>query len=610
MNLRRCFPIIAGLVSVLVLFLSDPVRGQESNPQSNSRLARDIGAATSMVEVGDFERALAFLDQMQKTYGPSTHIDALYKRIYAETKMYPEYEAIVQKQLAETPDNPLLLAELASIRFLLDDSGGADSLWNLALETGKESQSTYIAVAAYKLRFGDYDGAVSAYEQGRRNLGNPYLFTSNLANVYESKREYDHAVEEYLLQLEQNPNSLGIVSSHVRGLLEDSDNPEEIVATVKKGVSRFNDPEIINKLLGDLYIRLGQFDKALDTYKAIGSGKKDDGASLYEFARRCYDYRSYRAAVRAIDEYFVTSKDEALRERALLLKGRAQRALGSVEQAINILLPLFNQASDLNVRDNAGYEVGSVFAVEKEDCEQAASIWGDLLRTAHSRDIIDVARVDLASCLIKMDQLEKADSLLTAATSGMKSGAESERASFLKGEIALFTGDYDRAARIYRRLIKDSPGSDFTNNALERLMVIEAEKNDDKYSPDLDRFAAGAKARAMGRFEEAAGIFSDEAFVKSSIGEQALFAAALTYREADENDLAMMTLKEYVEKYPQGFYVDRALLNLGDLYLLKKETRSLARDAFNKILEDFPDGPVSEQARGRLKALETPDEIG
>jgi tetratricopeptide (TPR) repeat protein len=611
LNLKRYLPTGAFPALILLVFLlAGQARAQITAPGNNSMLSRDISAANSMIAVGDYERALSFLDYMERTYGPGRQINALYKRIYAETKMYPELEAIVLGELAESPDDPIILAELASVRFLLNDPAAADSLWNLALENGPNLQSTYSIVAGYKLRFGDYDGAIDVYELGRRNLGNPYLFSSNLAGIYESKREYDRAVEEYLLQLEQNPAKLGIVSGRVRGLLEDSDSPEVIISAVKSGMSRFDDPEIVSKLLGDLYIRLGRFDDALDTYKTLGADKKDDGASLYEFARRCYDYRAYQAAARAVEEYFRTSREKSLQERALLLRGQAERALDSVDQAINTLLPLYGRATIPEVRDLAGYNVGSILATEKGNCAEAVSLWDDVIRTGRSEDIVDLTRVDMASCLIKMDRLDNAESLLTAVSPGMKRDPVSDRAFFLQGEIALFKGEYDRAARIYRGLMRGSPGSNFANDALQRLMVIEAEKTDDKYSTHLNRFAAGARARAAGRLKEAARIFSDETFASSSIGEQALFAAALAYRDANERDLAVETLNRYIEQYPQGFYADRALLSLGDIYMLGKETRSLARDAFNKILEEFPDGPVSDQARGRLKKLETLDEIG
>jgi tetratricopeptide (TPR) repeat protein len=608
---KRCLPSFGCLASVLILLIwIGPAAAQILYPGTSSRLDREIGTASSLVDVGDFERALTFLDYLEKTYGWNTHINAIYKRIYVETKMYPELEAAVLRELAVSPDNPLILAELGSVRFLLNSPQAADSLWNLALERGEGQQIVYLTVAGYRLRFGDYDGAINVYELGRRKLNNPYLFSSNLADIYESKREYDRAVEEYLLQLQQHPGHMNAVAGHVRGLLEDSDHPEEIVSAVKNAVGGSDDPELIRMLLGSLYIQLGRFDQALDTYRRIGAGKRDDGASLVEFARRCYDYRAYQAAVRAVGEYFAISEDRVLQDQALLLRGQAERALDSVDQAINTLLPLYGRATNPKIRDLAGYTVGSIYATEKGNCDQAVSIWNDLVRTASSRELINMTRVDLASCLIRMERLETAESLLTAVSSDGERGPVSEEALFLQGEIALFRGDYGRAAGTYRRLVRESPGCDFANNALERLMVIEAENTGDEPSPHLNRFASGARARAMGRLEEAARIFSDEEFLSSAIGEQALFAAAVAYREAGKNQMAVEILNRYIARYPGGFYVDRALLNLGDIYLLKKETYSLARDAFNKVLEEFPDGPVSDQARGRLKQLESLDEIG
>ncbi len=610
MNSNRLWPILSLITIAMILAISPSAPGQILDGSLRNQLDRDLDTANSLVKIGDFERALSFLSYMVKTYGENRKIISLYKVLYSEAKMYPELEKLIYRQLAESPGNPLLITELANVKFLLNDRRAADSLWNLALDKGGTSQSVYIYVAGYKLRYGDYDGAAAAYIRGRTNFGNPSLFAAQLAGIYESKREYSRAIHEYLVELNQNPKELSVISARIQGFLEDADNPDEIITAVRRGIKEFPRSQSIHQVLGDLYIQKGEMKEALEAYRILGRGRKDDGASLYRFAERCYDSRAYATAIKAVEEYFQASRNMAFREPALLLKGKAQRAAGLIDEALSTLASLSMNAADLEIRDISGYLVGAIFALDMGDCRQAVANWKNIIQRISSPDIENEVRVEMASCLIGMEKPELAESLLAQVTINRKPDEKSERALYLLGELAFFKGEYDRARKIYNRLASQYPGGDFANNALERLIVISAENTGDCYSRYLDRFAAGAKAQIMGHQLEAARIFSDTIFYVSSIGEQAEFHAAVAYAEAGESPLAVESFKRYIDRYPDGFYADRAYFNLGDLYMENAETISLARSAYNKILEAFPEGPVTEPARERLKRLELLGEIG
>src|SRR4030067_3388083 len=138
------------------------------------------------------------------------------------------------------------------------------------------------------MRYGDYEGAVAAYSNGRRILRDESLFAGELAAIHESLREYPEAVEEYLVQLNQSPGQVGMITTKIRGLMEDSEDPDLIIEIVKKGLDRSPQKGVIYEVLGDLYIKWGKMDEALETFRTLGVGANDDGASLYRFGERCY----------------------------------------------------------------------------------------------------------------------------------------------------------------------------------------------------------------------------------------------------------------------------------------------------------------------------------
>jgi hypothetical protein len=126
----------------------------------------------------------------------------------------------------------------------------------------------------------------------------------------------------------------------------------------------------------------------------------------------------------------------------------------------------------------------------------------------------------------------------------------------------------------------------------------------------LDIYADAVKANMLGDYDNAATMLLGEKVSGSPIGEHALFLAGMIYAEGGLVQKAIGTLKNYIQSYPEGFFLDRAYLILGDQYIENPETYDLGKEAYNTILEAFQEGPVTELARERLRRLESQDKIG
>lgn len=568
---------------------------------------RELDTVSKLMRAGEFERAISYLDHLKQSLGDDPKITSMYKRVYAEAKMYPQLETIIEDQLRQKPGDELLLAELGNAKFLLDDAKAADSLWKLVLNSGSTNSTAYSYVANYKLRYGDYDGAAAAYLKGRSVLGIDWIFSYELAGVYEAQRKYPEAVEEMLRYVGKSSISEGPISSRIAGFIEDSDNPDEIVRAVRNGVQEFSSDKKMMAILGDVYIKIGDMSRALETFRKMGIGLNDDGASLVFFAERCFENKVYSTAIEAVDEYFKTTKKGLNNDRALLIKGRAQQMAGRIDDSVVTFSKLSQSAKDRNIREQADYLLGLVYAEDLGDCAAALQVWNELAENGRVVDVRDMAEIGMASCYLRMDRFPVAESILADLVDKRGAGIADQKALFLLGEIYFVKGEYDRATEAYENLARISPGDDYANDALERLGILSATGPD---SSALDMFGEGLKEMNMRHLSKAAEIFSDSVLTNSSLAEQAMFFSASILDGADDVSEAIDGYKKYIERFPEGTYADRAYFGLGNLYLRNKETHSLARAAFSTILERFPDGPVVEQAREKLRELESENKIG
>jgi tetratricopeptide (TPR) repeat protein len=570
----------------------------------------DLRAAISLIRAGEFSRAITYLDRIRGKYGDDPRITDLYMQVYKEGKLYPELEGAIKKELIKHPRDPLLLSELGEARYLQNKETDADSLWNMAIESGRLDESTYRYVADYKLRYGMYDSAIEVYLRGRKNLNSPYIFSMELAGIYEAQRDYPRAIDEYLLQILQMPERLGSISTQIRGLMEDADDPEQIIGTITSHLKSSPGRTELYEILGDLYIKQNKMDKALECYKTIGSKQNDDGQSLVRFAVRALDSKAYDTAILAADEYLKTSKKGMLRETALSAKAKAQFSSGLHYESLAGYRKLFETASDPKIRDDAGFNCGLIFANYKSDCDSAIIFWNILLSSVKDPIVQNSARLEMATCYLKKDQSPLAESLLNLIVSGRTIDSNLERAKFFLGDLYFFRGDNQKASELFKEVVGRFPQGDYSNDALTRLDVISQASDDESSKKYLSLFAQGMKALELNEPLQAASILSDNIFGGSPIAEQASFYAASSLARGKSKADAIAGFNKYIENYSDGLYTDRAYLNLGNLYMEDPATYPQAKTAFNKILEAFPTSPVTELARQKLLQLQSPGKIG
>lgn len=601
------------ILGAFILFPLTAAYSQFQGFVENDKLDYDLKIVYNLQRTGNFEGALNYLNKLKTKYGDEPRILNLYKNIYLEAKMYPQLEAVIKKQIGENPENPVFLAELGNARFLQDDSRGADSLWALALERGEYNQSVYVYVATYKLRYGDYEGAADTYLSARKRFKIPDLFSPELANIYEAQRNYPAAVKEYLIRLVKYPDRFLSLSSKILEMVEDSENVDAIIDAVNDMIDKNKNSDALYETLGDIYIKTGRMKLAFKTYRDLGKYKKDDGESLYRLAERCLDFKAYDTAVEAIDQYLSTSSRLRRKDMALLLKGKALMDSGHGDQAMIIFQQVFREGRDTRTKVEAGYMTGLIHA-HNHLCGQALEVWQKSLDFSGNSDIREKLIFEMAQCHLQLGSYPAAESLLTEVAGGNVHSEVTQKSQFLLGDLALFRGDYQGAYDDYINIIKTSTRGDFANDAIARISVLSAIGIDSSGitadNTALELYADAIEAQMLGNYEDAASLLLSDKMADSPIAEQALFSAGTIYSEAGLGEKAISTLKSYIEKFPEGYFLDRAYLMLGDRYMEKPETYELGKQAYNMILEAFQEGPVTELARERLRRLESQDKIG
>jgi len=125
-----------------------------------------------------------------------------------------------------------------------------------------------------------------------------------------------------------------------------------------------------------------------------------------------------------------------------------------------------------------------------------------------------------------------------------------------RGDALVASGEEFRALYDYEQLLREHPGSDEFERAVERELAIAL------------RYAGGLKRRAWG------------------------------IRAFDASDIAIELLIRVQERMPGSQLAERAAIELADFYYRRREI-GLASEAYGLYLENYPDGPNARKAARR-----------
>ncbi|OGC91889.1 MAG: hypothetical protein A2142_01505 [candidate division Zixibacteria bacterium RBG_16_48_11] len=165
--------------------------------------------------------------------------------------------------------------------------------------------------------------------------------------------------------------------------------------------------------------------------------------------------------------------------------------------------------------------------------------------------------------------------------------------------------DYPTAAGEFRKLLNSFPTSDFADDALFMLGL-----SDYQQSPpsELDQTYT---LQALEHFQDFLDIYPGSALLPEvqkylqagldKLAEKA-FKNGRTYFRMKDYNASRIYLSEVLEKYPQSNWAAQAQFLIAESYRLESQ-KIQALAEYQKLLENFPNGKLSDQSRKRIEEL-------
>lgn len=621
---RYALPVVHLLVllAVAACVARPPAAFAQSSQEEDSVQTRRFQLADSYLRAGQYERAIALLEDLYAD-APDTHVFyTKLKEAYESVKRYEDAIALVEERFGEHPV-PAQYSEKARLLYLDGDEDAAFRTWEQALSAAPDQASTYRVVYQALVNARRFERAIDVLERGRERLDAPDAFRTDLAYLYSLNGQHGAAIEEYLALLAENEQRLGFVRRRLNTFIEQDDALAASIAAADS-IARAEPTNLAyRELLGWLYMEGERYREAFDVYRAIDRLQQENGRRLLAFAHQAADAQVYDVALDAYNEILDRYPDAPVAPEAWHSLGDMHRrwAASTGERAFDDAgrrteAPHYEAAAEAyrtfleehpgrdaypSVLQKLGRLQQDVF-LKLDDAEATLQ---EVVRRYPDSEAADEARYDLGRIALMRGNLGKARLAFSRLAEQVRTGDLAERARYELALLHFYRGEF-AAARERLRRINTNTDTDVANDAIELKVLLIQNQGPDSLNTPLRHYAEARLLQRQRHYDEALALLDTlrTAHAQHGLADEAHFLRATLLREQGRIEPAVETFVAIPERFPQSPLADRSLFEAARTQEQALDDTGAALDTYSRLLEAYPSSLLAAKARERIRALQ------
>ncbi|MCK4858158.1 MAG: tetratricopeptide repeat protein [candidate division Zixibacteria bacterium] len=584
--------LIAGLLSIQLLAITH-------------RQVEQIKEAEQLSAQGKCKQAFHILTKLDTLEPGNVQVRFALLNAYVCAKDFAAALEIING-LIDQETNPArhlaLLIEKGRILLRQGEKEAAEMSFRAAMKLERKTPESYRKVANAFVSAGYYTDAARLYLEGREELNNPTLFAAELGHLYEVMRNYGEAVREYFLLLVADSTQVRYVGDRISALNarvveERFDTGLETALTGL--IKDFPQNKYAHKYYADFLVSAGRLEEAFQRYLLVDNLEQGDGVEILYFCKLAGEHGDYRLVKQARDYLIDNHPRSPGVSAAAFILGETYFANRLYGAAITVYEEIIAQSPAPRDIAEATFRIGHTRFKGLRDPQGALDVYRELTARYPTTASAGIAALIIADCHLALGEAQTADSLYQVIPFNSLPHKYQEQLLFRRGELQFYLGQYDAARRSYGDLMQAFPRSIYVNDCLRRMMLITEH-------PDMEEITLRLYSEALYaafRFEYDSSLVI-YGILKNRLGtmlrEIAWYEAGETYELIGQPVKALAQFDSLIALFPEGFYAPLALEKKGDVYAELLDDQQAARQMYETVLLDYPQGLNVEEVRRKL----------
>ena len=608
--------------------------------------AGTTAAATAAYLVGQYQQAEGnseeaiksykyFLDNFRTSPYRTTAVNRLIQ-LYITNRRYAEAEKMIQERMQQYPDDITLLEQLAELYQQQDDFPKALELYQKAIkrnpedvnlrkklgalyaEIGKTEQAVaeweklvagnlnrsdrHQQLGAIYLSHKMYPEAIAAYRQAiRLNPSDSYLYTQ-LASAYKIQGKIQEAADVYIDALQRVglvQNQREVIWSQMLEIYEGAAHKplqeKLIVLLQQQQVQSGYNPNIV-MTLGELLFYAGKATQALETFTRLHrSYPTHADTALEKYARILERTENLQASADFYKALIAGSTD---RNRVRSTRSKLAKLYQKMERWDAAVALLKEQLNTGKASVSDKLLLGRLQLHGLRAPKAAQMTFEPLLTQRLTATQLTETQLGLAECHILLKRYTLAREVLEPIAN--RTNRSRATARKLIGDSYFFDGGFEQAIEAYNLVIKVSKSDKLTNDALERIVLIQ--NHPDYFKIPLTDYATAVQLQLSGQMEAALQQCQRtlDVYPESTIADDMWLLIGNIYRGAGKDDAAIDAYEQVVAQ--ESPIAAKALMNIAEIYRENADFAN-ATSVYTTLITDYPENVIVAHARQQLDEL-------
>lgn len=564
-----------------------------------------VSAVNSLIQLyitnQRYAEAEKLIQERMRDYPDDTTLLEQLAELYQQQNAYPKALELYRKAIERNPKNTTLRRKLGALYAETGKTAQAVSEWKQMARDAANQIDQQQQLGAIYLSHKMYPEAIAAYQQAiRLSPKNSYLYTQ-LAAVYKIQGQIEQAAEVYIDALQQVGLTRNQREAIWHAMLEiyegDHYKPirDKLIAQLEK--RRAQNPKNANIVmtLGELYFYAGKVQQALETFTQLHRNYPTHTDMALETYARMLERNENPHAIDFYKTLIANSADGTRRRIARSQLAALYQRMEQWNNAIALLEELVSNG-EASVKNRLLLGQMQLHGIHSPKIAQK-TFQALLIQRLLTSELVE-AQLGLAACHILLKRYILAREVLEPIAN--RPNRFRAIARKLIGDSYFFSADFDQATKEYNEVIRASKSDQLTNDALERIVLIQNHSDYLKipltdYATAVQLYLNGQTAEALRQCER-----SLETYPQATIVDAVWLLIGDIYREDAKDTEAIKAYEQVVAR--ESLSVPKALVNIAETYRQKSDFTNAAA-TYTTLITDYPESVIVVHARQQLDEI-------
>ena len=606
-------------------------------------LAQDseIRIANEYFLKGDKEKALAMYQSLARNTDNTQAIYNNYFNLLLDLNKFKEAEDYVEKVLRKVDDRVSYRVDLGLVYVRSGDLPKADKYFKALIKNSLTDVYRVKSISDYFAAHNLPDYAVLALQELRQSMGNPTVYTLEMANLYRMQGKRDEMVQEYLNYITQSPSNLNYVKNLLQLFLNKPDELESLERMLYEKVQQHPDSEVFSDLLIWVNLQQKNFYGAFIQARAYDKRFRKENSKTLEIAQIALNNKDYENADRSfsyvIKEFANT--ENYLPARLGLIRAREAKVKRSFPVNRDSVRYLTKEYHLFIARypDNANsYEAvlneALLHAYYLDEKDSAINKITSLANHPRVPAYLKAkAKLEMGDIYLLKEEPWEATLLYSQVEKNQRDAPLGYEAKLRNAKLSYYKGDF-RLAQEHLDILKQATTREIANDAMDLSMLIKENTAFDSTGAALKEFAAIELLLYQNKTPEALRKISDlknenepvmtvtktpgktdsskmsaarrgGGIQTTSILDDVYWLEANLRMKQGEFEKSIALLQKILDAYGDDILADDAYFLQGEICERQLHNKEKAMEIYRTFLDKYPGSVYAAEARKRYRTL-------